>query len=174
MAQILSWWLPCMGPTRFMPIYTCEPCILALYIFEGCNVLWGKSISRAQKNRACKHNSSISTRNNATRTIILPGGKDRLNSGKEIYINTKAIYEFINLEACIILTIALDVELAFWFIKQLFYSTLCLNSSPHRCIKVTNVSNKEKHYESYLIQFCLKDLLYVCVGTRTQKKLKKI
>lgn len=87
------------------------------------------------------------------------GGKGRLNLGREMY--TEAIYEFVNLEVCIILTTALDVELAFGFIKQLFYSTLCLHSSPHRCIKVTNVSNKGEHDESYLIQFWLKDLLYV-------------
>ena len=34
---------------------------------------------------------------------------------------------------------------------------------------MTNVSNREKHYESYWIQFCLKDLLYVCADTHTQK-----
>jgi len=51
------------------------------------------------------------TRNTASRTFILLGGKNRLNFGREIY--TKAIYEFVNLEACIILTTALDVELSF-------------------------------------------------------------
>jgi len=47
----------------------------------------------------------------ATRTITLLGGKDWLNFRREIY--TKAIYEFVNPEACIILTMALDVELVF-------------------------------------------------------------
>ena len=60
---------------------------------------------------ACKRNSNTLTRTSATRTIIPLGGKDRLSLGKEIY--TKAIYEFVNLEACIVLTMALDVELAF-------------------------------------------------------------
>lgn len=72
-----------------------------------------------------------------------------------------------------ILTMALDSELTFWFIKQLFYCTLCLDSSLHRCIKVTNVSNKEKHDESYLIQFCLKDLLYACADTPLGKSGRK-
>lgn len=108
--------------------------------------------------------SNIRARNNATRTITRLGRKNRLNLSRKI--DTKAIYEFVNPEACIILTMPLDVELVFWFIRQLFYSTLCLDSSLYRCIKVTNVSNKEKHYESYLIQFCLKDLLYVCADTR--------
>lgn len=99
------------------------------------------------------------------------GGKGRLNLGREMY--TEAIYEFVNLEVCIILTVALHVELTFGFIKQLFYSTLCLHSSPHRCIKVTNVSNKGDHDESYLIQFWLQDLLYVGADTHTQKELNK-
>lgn len=72
-----------------------------------------------------------------------------------------------------ILTMALDAELTFWLIKQLFYGTLCLDSSLHRCIKVTNVSNKEKHDESYLIQFCLKDLLYACADTPLRKSGRK-
>lgn len=95
------------------------------------------------------------------------GGKRRLNLGREMY--TEAIYEFVNLEVCIILTVALNVELAFGFIKQLFYGTLCLHSSPHRCIKVTNVSNEGEHDESYLIQFWLQDLLYVGADTHTQR-----
>lgn len=98
-------------------------------------------------------------------------GKGRLNLGREMH--SEAIYEFVNLEVCIILSVALDVELALGFIKQLFYSTLCLHSSPHRCIKVTNVSNKGEHDESYLIQFWLRDLLYVGADTHTQKELKK-
>lgn len=56
-----------------------------------------------------QHN--ISTSNTATRTITLLRGKDWLNFRREIY--TKAIYEFVNPEACIILTMALDVELVF-------------------------------------------------------------
>lgn len=94
------------------------------------------------------------------------GGKGRLSFRREMYTDT--IYEFVNLEVCIILATALDVELAFGFIKQLFYSTLCLHSSPHRSIRVTNVSNKGEHDESYLIQFWLKDLLYVGADTHTQ------
>lgn len=100
------------------------------------------------------------------------GYKERLHIGRET--DTKAIYEFVNLEACITLTTALAAELSFWFIKQLFHSTLCLDSSLHRCIKVTNVRNKEKHYESYLIQFWFKDPLYVCRDTHVQDRLKKI
>lgn len=99
------------------------------------------------------------------------GGKGRLILGREMY--TEAIYEFVNLEVCIILTMALDVEPAFGFIRQLFYSTLCLHSSPHRCIRVTNVSNKGEHDESYLIQFWLQDLLHVGADTHTLEEPKK-
>lgn len=55
--------------------------------------------------------SNIRAKNNAARTITHLGRKDQLNLSRKI--DTKAIYEFVNPEACIILTMALDVELVF-------------------------------------------------------------
>lgn len=55
--------------------------------------------------------SNTLTGTNATKTITLLGRKSRLNLRKEIY--TKAIYKFVNLEACTVLTMALDAELTF-------------------------------------------------------------